>query len=220
MKSKKRIALVDDHDLFRKGMGSLLKEFEEIDISMEAVNGKDLFHQLTNLSPTKHPHVILLDIQMPEMDGIETTMQLKKKYPAIKIIMLTMHNEEQLIYSLMEKGANGFLEKNTDIEVVVDAIYSVIEKGYYFNDYISKAMVKGVSNHKKMIRFNTVNALTDREIVVIRLICQQKTIKEIAEELSLSPRTIDSYRENIFLKTGAKNMVGIVFYAIEHNLLE
>ncbi len=220
MKLKKRIALVDDHDLFRKGMGSLLKEFEEIDISMEAVNGKDLFNQLTNLSPAKHPHVILLDIQMPEMDGIETTMQLKKKYPGIKIIMLTMHNEEQLIYSLMEKGANGFLEKNTDIEVVVDAIYSVIEKGYYFNDYISKAMVKGVSNHKKMIRFNTVNALTDREIVVIRLICQQKTIKEIAEELSLSPRTIDSYRENIFLKTGAKNMVGIVFYAIEHNLLE
>lgn len=131
-----------------------------------------------------------------------------------------MHNEEQLIYSLMEKGANGFLEKNTDIEVVVDAIYSVLEKGYYFNDYISKAMVKGATNHRKMAKFGAVSPLTEREIDVVRLICKQKTIREIADELALSPRTIDSYRENIFVKTGAKNIVGIAFYAIEHGLLE
>jgi len=118
----------------------------------------------------------------------------------------------------MEKGANGFLQKNTDIEIVIDAIYSVHEKGYYFNENISKAMVKGVTNHRKML--SSVGTLTEREVDVVRLICKQKTIKEIADELALSPRTIDSYRENIFQKTGAKNMVGIAFYAMEHNLLE
>lgn len=216
---KKKIALVDDHDLFRRGLMSLLKEFEEIDVMMQAVNGKDFFEQLGKLAPAKHPHIVLLDIQMPLMDGIQTTVMLRKKYPNIKIIMLTMHNEEQLVYSLMEKGANGFLEKNADIEIVVDAIYSVLEKGYYFNDFISKAMVKGVTN-RKTSKFDAVSPLTEREIDVVRLICKQKTIREIADELALSPRTIDSYRENIFVKTGAKNIVGIAFYAIEHNLLE
>ena len=130
MKAKKKIALVDDHDLFRKGLTSLLKEFEEIDVMMQAVNGKDFFEQLGKLTPSRHPHIVLLDIQMPVMDDIQTTVMLRRKYPHIKIITLTMHNEEQLVYSLMEKGANGFLEKNTDIEIVVDAIYSVLEKGY------------------------------------------------------------------------------------------
>jgi len=220
MKGKKKVALVDDHDLFRKGLTSLLKEFEEIDVTMQAVNGKDFFDQLAKLAPGKHPNIVLLDIQMPVMDGIQTTIMLRKKYPDIKIVMLTMHNEEQLIYSLMEKGANGFLEKNTDIEIVVDAIYSVLEKGYYFNDYISKAMVKGATNQHKASRYTAMSPLTEREIDVVRLICKQKTIREIAEELALSPRTIDSYRENIFVKTGAKNIVGIALYAIEHNLLE
>lgn len=213
---KKTLAIVDDHFLFRKGLISLLKEFKELSVIIEAKDGQDLVDKLK----TKHPDVILLDIQMPVMDGIEAIIQVRKKYPDIKIIVLTMHSEEQMIFHLMEKGANGFLPKDTDIEIVVDAIYSVIEKGYYFNDKISKAMIKGVTENKKALLPTHLSALSAREIDVVRLICKQKTIKEIAEELCLSPRTIDTYRENIFHKTGAKNIVGIAFYAIQYNLLD
>lgn len=213
---KKTLAIVDDHFLFRRGMISLLKEFKELSVIIEAKDGHELLEKLK----TKQPDVILLDIQMPVMDGIEATIQIRKKYPNVKIIMLTMHSGEQMIFHLMEKGANGFLPKDADIEVVVDAIYAVIEKGYYFNEKVSKAMVKGVAGNKKTTLPFHLPALSAREIDVVRLICKEKTIKEIAKELCLSPRTIDTYRENIFQKTGAKNIVGIAFYAVKYNLLE
>jgi two-component system response regulator DegU len=216
MKARKTLALVDDHDLFLKGLNSLLKEYEELEILFQATDGNDLLNKLKN----KQPQVILLDIRMPGMDGIEALGQVRQKYPNIKIIMLTQHTEDQIIYHLMEKGANGFLAKNTDIEIVVDAIYSVIEKGYYFNDPVSKALAKGASNHKKAVLPFNACSLSDREIEVVKLICKQMTIKEIAETLCLSPRTIDTYKENIFQKTGAKNNVGVVFYAIQYNLLD
>lgn len=215
MKKKKTIALVDDHGLFLKGLSSLLKEYEEIDILFQATDGKDLLDKLK----AKQPHVILLDIRMPVMDGIEALRHVRQKYPNIKVIMLTQHNEEQMIYHLMEKGANGFLPKDADIEVVVDAIYAVVDNGYYFNERISKALAKGASSMKKaMLPFN-VSALSEREIEVVKLICKQMTVKEIADFLCLSPRTIETYKENIFQKTGAKNNVGIVFYALQYELL-
>jgi DNA-binding NarL/FixJ family response regulator len=216
MKKKKTIALVDDHGLFLKGMTSLLKEYEEIEILFQAMDGRDL---LTRLK-VKQPQVVLLDIRMPELDGIEALGQIRRKYPNVKVIMLTQHNEDQMIYHLMEKGANGFLPKNADIDVVVDAIYAVIDKGYYFNERVSKALAKGASsNRKELLPFN-VPALSAREIEVVKLICKQLTVKEIAEILCLSPRTIETYKENIFQKTGAKNNVGIVFYALQYDLLE
>ncbi|HXB41895.1 MAG TPA: response regulator transcription factor [Bacteroidia bacterium] len=216
MKPKKTIAIADDHTLFRNGMASQFKEFEEIDVIMQAGDGKDLLNQLK----FKQPQVILLDIKMPVMDGIEVLPLIREKYPDVKIIMLTQYFDDSIIYHSMEKGAHGFLPKETDIERVIDAIYAVIEKGYFFTDEVSKAMTRGAADKRKAAKPFATCTLTDREIAVVRLLCKQMKIKEIAGKLNVSPRTIDSYMEKIYEKTGAKSREGIVFYAIEHKLLD
>lgn len=131
-----KIGVVDDHELFRSGVVALLNDYREMEVVIEASNGKDLFAKLKRNTP----HLILLDIEMPEMNGIETTLLLKKEYPQIKIIILTMHNEDEFIFDLMSKGASGFLPKDKSVETVVDAIYSVMEKGYYYTDEITQAI--------------------------------------------------------------------------------
>ncbi|MGZ4049682.1 MAG: response regulator, partial [Bacteroidia bacterium] len=166
------------------------------------------------------PQVILLNIQMPVMNGIETLSVIKKKYPDIKVIILSGKIEEKLIFHSIEKGANCFLYKDIEIKTLVGAIYSVTEKGYCFNEMVSKAMMKGILYNKKNTLPMSSSSLSNREVDVVKLICKQKTIKEIADTLCLSPRTIDTYRENIFQKTGAKNIVGVALYAIQHNLLD
>jgi DNA-binding NarL/FixJ family response regulator len=216
MKKLIKLAVVDDQHLFRKGLISLIKEFDELDIIIEASNGNELIEKLK----TKRPTVVLLDLEMPGMDGIETTEFLKRKYPEIKVLILTMHNEEEIILHLIEKGAHGFLLKDHPIETLVDAIYAVIENGYYFNDHISKVMVKGLLRTQKIKpSFNEVR-LSEREIEVIKLICKEYTNKEIGEKLFISVRTVDGHREKILQKTKAKNTVGIVMYAIKNNLLD
>jgi DNA-binding NarL/FixJ family response regulator len=215
MKQKRTLAIADDHNLFRKGLISILRGYREFNVVTEAENGKELLTHMIK----KQPQVIILDLRMPVMDGIETLSQLKRKYPHIKIILLIEKADEKLVYQLMEMGANSILHKNTDIEILVDSIYAVVDKGYYFNELVNKAMVGGLIAGKEITSLK-LNTLSSREIDVVRLICKQKTIKEIADALCLSPRTIDTYRENIFMKTGAKNAVGIVLYAIQHNLLD
>jgi two-component system response regulator DegU len=217
MKKSIKLAVVDDQHLFRKGLISLIKEFDELDIVIEASNGNELIEKLKT---TKKPAVILLDLEMPGMDGIETTGYLQRKYPEIKILILTMHNEEEIILHLIEKGAHGFLLKDHPIETLVDAIYAVIDNGYYFNDHVSKVMVKGLMRTQKIKpSFNEVR-LTEREIDVIRLICKEYTNKEIAEKLFISVRTVDGHREKILQKTKAKNTVGIVMFAVKNNMLD
>jgi two-component system, NarL family, response regulator DegU len=216
VKSKKKIAVVDDQCLFRQGLISLLKEYDKLDVIIEASNGKELLEKMK----VKQPDVVLLDLEMPLMDGIETTVSVKSRYPKVKIIILTMHTDDEFIIHLLEKGASGFLPKDKDIEVVVDAIYSVLEKGYYFDERISKAMVKGLVKTKKTNPSFTAHHLSEKEIVIVNLICKEYTNKEIADKLFISPRTVDTHRENILLKTGAKNTAGIVMYAVKNNLLE
>jgi DNA-binding NarL/FixJ family response regulator len=216
MKKIIKLAVADDQHLFRKGLISLIDEFDELNVVIEAENGKDLLEKLKN----KKPDVILLDVEMPLMDGIETTENIRQKYPDIKILILTMHNEEGIILHLIEKGAHGFLLKDNPIETVVDAIYAVIENGFFFNDRVSKVMVKGLmKNNLIKPSFNQVS-LSKREIEVIRLICREHTNKEIADKLFISPRTVDGHREKILQKTKARNVAGIVMYAVENGLLD
>jgi two-component system response regulator DegU len=217
MKKSIKLAVVDDQHLFRKGLISLIKEFDELDIVIEASNGDELIEKLKT---SKKPAVILLDLEMPGMDGIETTGYLQRKYPEIKILILTMHNEEEIILHLIEKGAHGFLLKDHPIETLVDAIYAVIDNGYYFNDHVSKVMVKGLMRTQKIKPSFSEVRLTEREIDVIRLICKEYTNKEIAEKLFISVRTVDGHREKILQKTKAKNTVGIVMFAVKNNMLD
>lgn len=216
MKTKKTIAIVDDHTLFRKGLTALFREFKDIDILFQSGDGENLLKQLKQ----KQPQVILLDIRMPVMDGMEVLPIIREKYPEVKVIMLTQFYDDITIYHLMERGAHGFLAKETDIEHVVHTVHTVVEKGYAFTEDISRAMALGAANKRKVANPFSVSSLTEREAAVVRLLCKQMKIKEIAGKLNVSPRTIDSYMEKIYEKTGAKSREGIVFYAIEHKLLE
>lgn len=215
MKIRKTIAIVDDHSLFRKGIMALLRDFEEIDVLFEAGDGNELL----SLLKTKQPHVILLDISMPGLTGIEITTTLKQKHPSIRVIILSQYFDNQTIYKLMQKGANGFLPKDAEIETIVEAIHMVTEKGNYFTEAVAEALAKGaISSEKNKLPFNAP-ALTNREIEVLRLICKEKTIKDIGTILHLSPRTIDTYIEKLYQKTGARKREGLVFYAVDNGLL-
>lgn len=211
-----KIAIADDHALFREGLISLLKAYPEIKVVCQANNGRQLLEELKH----NHTDIILLDLEMPELDGIETIKRVRKKYPEIKIIVLTMHNEEGLIFDLMGKGANGFLPKDKSVELLIDAIYAVKEKDFYYSEPVSKAIVKGVRNNLSIQRSFKSTPLTDREIDIVKLICKQYNIREIAEILNVSTRTVESHRDNIMKKTGSKNIAGVVMHAIEHHLLD
>ncbi len=216
MIKKIKVAVVDDQYLFRQGLVSLLKEFEKIEVVMEASNGNGLLEKMKE----KPVDIVLLDLEMPQMDGIETTKAVKRQFPYVKIIILTMHTEDEFIIQLIDKGASGFLPKDKDIDVVVDAIYSVMENGYYFDERISKAMVKSlVKARKTPLALNVMN-LSKMEIEVVKLICKEFSNKEIAAKLSSSIRTVDTHRYNILEKIGAKNTAGIVMYAVKNNLLD
>lgn len=215
MNRKIKIAVVDDHYLFRQGLVGLLSEYDDLKIVFEASNGKELLNQLKKTQP----HIILLDVQMPDIGGIEATTQIKKLFPQVKIIMITMHKDDALIFELIKKGVNGFLPKDKSVDHLIEAIYSVYEKGFYYTEDATHAMLKGVKNDQKLkASFNT-SSLTEREIEIVQLICKQYSIKDIAGHLALSPRTIETHKENILMKTGSKTIAGIVLYAVEHNLL-
>lgn len=216
MNKPTKIAVVDDQHLFRKGLISLLKEFDGLEVLYEASNGQELIA----LIKKKRPDVILLDIEMPVMDGIKTAEYLQANYPGIKILILTMHNEEEMIVHLIEKGAHGFLLKDSSIEVVVESIHSVIKSGHYFNDHISQIMIKKIVNNRNVVPDFTKASLSEREIEVVKLICKELTNKEIADKLCISVRTVDGHRENILKKIHAKNSIGLVMYAFNNGLLK
>lgn len=207
-----KIAVVDDQHLFRTGMSAMLKDYEELNVIIQCSNGKELLQALKRQTP----HVVLLDIEMPVMNGVETTEILRQRYPDIKIIILTMYNEEELIYDMINKGAHGFLVKDNTVDEVVDAIYSVLENGSYYNREVSEAMLKG----NKSLRASMHNiGLNEREIDIIRHVCSQKTNKEIADAMNLSIRTIENLRNGILAKTGSKNTAGMVVYALKNKLI-
>lgn len=196
-------------------MISLIDDCKDISVLFEANNGKELLDKLK----TEKPDVILLDIEMPEMDGIEATTIIRKKYPDLKIIMLTMHDDTALIYDLLQKGANAYLTKSAEPKYVIEAITTVFEKGHYLDDKALKALTKGMGDNANFKSTFSTIALSKREIEVVKLICDQFTIKEIAGKLNISPRTVDTYRENIYIKTCSKNIAGVVMYAIKNNLV-
>ncbi|MEM6361109.1 MAG: response regulator transcription factor [Bacteroidota bacterium] len=217
--SKWTIYVTDDQTLFRKGMSRLVKTFKKVGKVEEASNGKEAL----DLVKKEIPHVILMDLEMPIMDGIEATEKILAKYPSVKIIILSMHDSFQHIYYLMELGAHAFLLKNAEPEEVEAAIEAVIEKDFYQNQLVIEALRKGAINKKaaeSRPSFNTSLPLTEREKEILSLICQEMTMKVISERLNLSERTVQNHRANIMEKLDVKNTVGLVRYAYECGLIQ
>lgn len=216
MSSKITLAIVDDHVLVRNGFASLLKEQDSIEVIIEASNGLELLEQLVH----KQPDIILLDIEMPVMNGTQTAEILKEKYPQIKVMILTMYKDDYHLLQLMERGAKGFLQKEVSPETLLFAIQEVHKNGYYFDKHISTALAKKIASAAHSMHAGHPEHLSEKEVEIIRLICEEYSNKEIAEKLFLSHRTIDTYREKIMQKIGAKNTAGVVMYAVRNDLIK
>jgi DNA-binding NarL/FixJ family response regulator len=207
------VALVDDHKLFRKGMIALLNDSEGMQVLFEAGNGIEL---LQKLSEGQQPQVILMDVTMPEMDGIAALQRIRQDHPAIKVLMLTMNQDDAMILHLMELGANGYLLKETDPDEVEVAIRSVVEAGFYFNELVSRTLLsKIVQGDKFKPVFSGMIQLTDREMEVLDLVCRGLTNPEIGEKLFISARTVEGHRKNTMEKMGVRNTAGMIVYAIK-----
>jgi DNA-binding NarL/FixJ family response regulator len=215
-----RVMIADDHLLFRRGLISLIEEQPGLKVVSEASNGKELLEQLRNMEHM--PDVLLLDLNMPVMNGIEAIRHLRNMAPDMKIIVLTVHNEERFIIHFVEQGVNGYLLKTVEPDELSRAIRFVTEHDFYFNDLTLQAMRTGTQSKTRM-REKTLAApagLTAREIEILQLICQEFTAAEIAEKLFLSVRTVEGHRNNLLEKTGSKNAAGLVMFAVRNRIVE
>jgi DNA-binding NarL/FixJ family response regulator len=217
MSEKIKVLICDDHALYRAGVKSAIGMYPDIEFIGEAENGM----QLLNLVKFLQPEIILLDIQMPIMDGIATLPELKKILPDVKVIMLTMNDDVSMISRLMEIGANSYLTKNSDSTLIYAAIKECYDKEYSFNEYTNKAMLNGLRT-KRVSETNGVEDadLSDKEIHVLKLMCEEHSTKEIADIVDISPRTVEAIRDRLKLKTGAKTTAGLILYAVKHGLVE
>ncbi len=218
--NKIKIALAEDQQLFRNGIEALLKEEADLEVLTGAGNGKELLEWIS--SAKKLPDVVLADMDMPEMNGIELTKNLQKDYPSIKIIMLTVFNQDRFINKMIEAGAAGYLLKNCDFEEVVQAIRTVYKTGFYINENMLKAMRSRQKSKNDQLRSvdNIPIELSEREQEVLKLICMELTNTEIAERLYISARTVDGHRNKLLAKTGCRNTAGLVLFAVNYHIYE
>ena len=210
-----RILLADDHEIFRDGFRVMLKKQKDFSLIGEAANGKELIEAAQRYKPD----IVVTDIKMPVMDGIEAAKTLREVMPQVNIIALSMFEDEHLIVDMLDAGAKGYLLKNANKEEVFEAIKTVYKEGTYYCNHTSHKLAKLIGSSNSNTLKRPLNAtFSEREIDVIQLICQQYSNKEIADRLSLSPRTIESHREKILEKMQVKNTAGIVIYAIRTRL--
>ncbi|NCD72301.1 response regulator transcription factor [Mucilaginibacter agri] len=211
-----KIAIADDYAIYRDGLKIGLKPDRNLHVVLEAGNGVELLERLDGLDVD----VILMDLKMPLMDGIEATREVKKKFPSVKILAITMYDDDKFIIHLMENGANGYLLKNTEPEEIRKAIYAAHESGYYFNDIVNKALLKKLvlrGNFKPS--FNQQIDFTEREMEVLKLICNEKTAAEIGHEIFLSPRSVEGIRQRLIDKIGVRNTAGLVMFAVKSGII-
>ena len=211
-----KVYIADDHTLFRKAMVNLLRSFERVNVVKDAENGKELLGLIKN----EVPDVVIVDLQMPVMDGSEASKQILQKYPEIKIIVLTMHDSNKFILHMMDLGVHAFLLKNTEPDELEKAIYAVADKDFYHNDLVASVLRKSVKDRKpgQGALFKTAE-LTEREKEILLLICQELTMKEIGQRLFLSENTVRNHRVNIMEKVGVNNIVGLVKYAYDAGVI-
>ena len=214
---KPSVALVDDHVLLRNGLANLIRSFGEYSVLFEAGNGNDFIRQL---KPRTLPDIVLLDINMPDMDGYETALWTKRHYPEIRILALSMYDTDNSIIRMLKNGVKGYILKDSDPAELKMALESVIHKGFYYSEMVTGKLIHTINtldvpDH----HIRHVFTLNERELEFLKLACTECTYKAIAEQMYLSPRTIDGYRDTLFEKLNVKTRVGLVLYAIRNGIV-
>lgn len=211
------IAIADDHPIVIDGLEAIFQSVEEVEVVLRASNGKELLKGM----PGKTVDIVLLDVQMPEMDGAETCRQLKQAYPEVRVLMLTMSRSAELIRETIEAGAHGYVLKNTGKKELLDAMHTLINGGTWYSREVGEVLLN--SMHQKAKAPEPVRPrvqLTRREKDILRLILEERTTQEIADSLFISQNTVETHRKNLMSKLGARNLAGLVRYAIEQGLLD
>ena len=213
------VAIADDHKIFRDGIKMALSSKQNLKMIWEAEDGKDLMHKIN----IKKPDVLLMDIRMPEIDGINAIGMLRKEYEDVKIIVLTMYDDQQMISRMMEMGANAYLTKTTDPDEIYQAILTCMNEDFYFNQLVNNA-VMGKLMQKKNVRHHYGNhvpiTFSEKELKILQLLAGDKTTEEISKIIFLSPRTIETIRQNMKNKVGAKTIGGLIMYGMRNKMIE
>jgi DNA-binding NarL/FixJ family response regulator len=212
-----KIVLVDDELLFRKGILFLLEREDNIEVVYEASNGIELIDFLNQA--TTLPDIVITDLKMPFLDGVEATKIIHKEFPEIKIIALTSYDSNSFVANMIDMGASSYIVKNATPQELIKTITEVARKGFFYNENVMKIIQEDFTTNKNNKKGITNHFLTNREVEVLQLICEQKTTAEIGEILFISPRTVEGHRNNLLLKTESKNIAGLVFYAIQNNIV-
>lgn len=213
---KAKIALADDHVLLRNGLANLLKDLE-YEVVFEANDGTELLEKIQNSTV---PDIVLMDINMPRMDGYDTTQWLKKNYPEIKVLALSMYDDENAIIRMLRCGAKGYILKDSEPVELKLAIHALLAKGFYHSELVTGKLIHTINHLDEPDNSSVKNllGLNEREIEFLKLVCTEMTYKEIAEQMCLSPRTIDGYRDALFEKLNVKSRVGLVLFAIKNGI--
>lgn len=212
-----KVAIADDHKIFRKGVILSLKPYHNIQFVLEAENGEELIQGVE----AAKPDIILMDLKMPVKDGIETTKYLNKHFPAIRILILTMYEDERFVGHLMDSGANGYLLKSTDPEEIKQGIMDVMRTGFYLNNFVNRVLIKkNYSKQKFNPNLNSEVVISEREKEVLSLVCLEYTAQEIAQKMDISARTVEAIKDRLMERFGVKNSVGLVFFAMKNSLID
>lgn len=212
-----KVAIADDHKIFRKGVILSMRPYLNIKFVMEAENGEDLINKI----PESNPDVILCDLKMPIKDGIDTTKYITKNFPNIRVIILTMYEDERFVGHLMDCGAAGYLLKSTEPSEIRKAIMDVMRTGFYLNPFVNKVLIKkNYSKQKFSPNLTTEIVLSEREKEVLTLVCMEFTASEIAAKMEISSRTVEAIKDRLMERFGVKNSVGLVFYAMKNSLID
>ncbi|MET4083075.1 DNA-binding NarL/FixJ family response regulator [Pedobacter sp. UYP30] len=208
---KIKIAIVDDHTLFRSGLATLLDEFDDIEIIFQATNGQDLQEKLPKQTDV---HLVLMDINMPITDGYAATTWVKDNYPNIGVLALSMHEDEEAIIKMLKAGAGGYMLKHSTPNDLFHAIKTIHEKKFFINELVSGRLFAALKDE------NFRPTLTEKELTFLQHCSSELTYKEIADMMFVSPRTVDNYRESLFSKLSVKSRTGLVVYGIKHALIK
>ncbi len=215
-KNNTSIALVDDHSLLRNGLAALINSFEGYTVLFEADNGKDFINQLQIHAV---PDIILLDITMPEMNGFETAAWIKQNAPSIKILILSMMDNDEVVISMLKAGARGYILKDSKPALFKQALDSIRDSGFFMNELVSNKMLNYLTHEEKRgSEVSLVSELSEKEIAFLKYACTEMTYKDIASSMQISPRTVDGYRDDLFKKLNVQSRVGLVIFAIKNGL--